>query len=51
MLKKSELLAENKRLKEELAQVCEHHKRAMEILNKKVDIIAKLKARLKSAEK
>lgn len=48
---KSELIAENKRLKQELDDVCIAHKRLTKILNNKIDEIYKLRTELKNCQR
>lgn len=50
-MRKSDIIIENERLKLEIKEICNHHKRALDIIDKKNDKIRELEERLKSAEK
>ena len=49
-MRKDELVNENRRLKKDLSEVCEHHKRLTKILYQKIDEICELKKRLTKIE-
>lgn len=42
-MRKDELVNENRQLKKDLSEVCEHHKRLTKILYQKIDEICELK--------
>ena len=49
-MRKVELLNENRQLKKDLSDVCEHHKRLTKILYQKIDENAKLRKQLKNGK-
>lgn len=46
-MRKDELIAENRQLKKDLSEVCEHHLRLTKILDAKIDEIWKLKKHIR----
>lgn len=50
-MRKDELIAENRQLKKDLSEVCEHHLRLTKILDAKIDEIWKLKKHLTKIKK
>lgn len=49
-MRKDELVNENRQLKKDLSEVCEHHKRLTKILYQKIDEICELKKQVKNAK-
>lgn len=50
-MRKDELIKENRRLKKDLSDVCEHHKRLTKILYQKIDENSELRKQLKNVKK
>ncbi|CDE59281.1 unknown [Fusobacterium sp. CAG:439] len=50
-MRKDELIEENRRLKKDLSDVCEHHKRLTKILYQKIDENSELRKQLKNVKK